>query len=903
MFRKKIKQILTIVLCVVLTVSCLGMVSAAEKDAEVHKETFVYSDEYLALKNFGLTINYDEADATVSMLDFYKTSLSLIGIDTKATSDDDVIRTAIELGYVKNVNAFQKLPHSAISYGEAIYGLVNVLGYGSFASVSGGYPSGHLNYAQKCDLLDGISSVETAQVLDAAFVTKLFYNACNADYNRKVSISETEIEYIADRTILDVIHSIKRMSGVVTETNKTWLNVGKKSANSYIAVDSVRMRNEQLNVDPYIGTSVYAWYKEDGSDKTLLALISRNKNEILNVSSENIDPSTSLSKFVYDENGKTKTVELPHDIAVIYNGVARADFTAKTFCPQNGSVKLIYGTDGKCSIIVIEEYRTEWVNYIDMDKRWISTIYGKVLELKPGDVYDSVEIFDENGKAMYFNEIRDDNVLMIAESANGSNCKVIVSKASVTGTVEGRSDDGDSTEYLIAGAWYKESPTYRNLTISGKSVLSVGSSGTFFLDAYGNIAGVRTDSSVSEKIGYLISAEAAKSGLSNPQAKILDSNGKITIYSFADKVKIDSQVAVSGNDIIAKFKEPSTSKIKRQLMIYNLNADGEINKVDLAYTDDPLPGESKDSLQCTFAFADEDDQVYWKESSDSFDARIAVGKNLMVFTVPPKTETSPKDKDFFAGGRELLTNSAVYYVDAYKLGSGYETDFLVVYADPALTYHRIIFESATVALNEDGNEGICIHGCGFSGDRCDFFVNSDYALTTGFTNMKIAESYGDVMDVGLNVDGEVADIRLLFDYSKGKAVKSFISPSFIYGGVDEATNNVKDLYSQYALEETRVTLASAVSYDGDILKCVLGTNAETPYQPGGGHRNYVPEYYKPTRYPKIIVVDKPNAGRKNRVRVGSVNDIRTHELYGDDYSLILQSNYYNDLNGIVVFNY
>jgi len=193
------KKILSLVLALVLTLSVLPMVFAAEEPVEVSP----YQTAVDFLKDVDLYHGDGQGDAALEDVTRWQMALFVSRFITGETNDDfwktdvndsgftDVenfegaceatlgaISFASQKGIVNGIGGGLFDPSANVTYQDAIVMIVRALG---FNFKSSGYPWSYINQARELGILDGISGIAYTEAAPRGVIAQLLYNAFFAE--------------------------------------------------------------------------------------------------------------------------------------------------------------------------------------------------------------------------------------------------------------------------------------------------------------------------------------------------------------------------------------------------------------------------------------------------------------------------------------------------------------------------------------------------------------------------------------------------------------------------------------------------------------------------------------------------------------------------------------------------
>ncbi len=587
-------------ICSIITLISLLLsltVHAENKSTTTHElDLSGYGNFVRMLSDIGVEITELELDTGIKKGEYVKNLISFFGYSQTAASHSAIqggysgdISVAYALGWL---NASEKAafnPEAEITFGEAARMMINALGYSRKLTLTGNTDNNYYNEAAELGLADGITSgwdkpISYAQML------KLFYNALDEN----VMVVENN-GFSEGDTMLAEVHNVEVLKGIITANMQTGI-AGEAVGTDSIELDGVVYECTDENAGLYLGRSVYALMR-DG----IIIHVSVNSklNEIIVIQNEDIEDFSSLRRLEYiNSEDKIKDIEFEYPPTVIVNGSLMTISDVKELediIGDNGELEAIDNDgDGRYEILKITNYITYVADMINHNKGMIIDYHiNKTVKLDP-DFYKITVI--KNGEVADFTDISAGDVIEISadretvtdsvreiDFENSKYITVLVSDRCVGGIINRFDDETvsiDETEYEISG--------YFNTTVSKNSVekLYAGMSGAFYIDHSGKLVYVDTATNVLDKYGFLIWGGYLfeNDGVS---MRIYTSDGLVEKYELAGRVKVDGE-AYSTNEKFTELSQlfsgtGSNCKIKNQLVIYRLNADGKISYIDTAF--------------------------------------------------------------------------------------------------------------------------------------------------------------------------------------------------------------------------------------------------------------------------------------------------------------------------------
>jgi len=728
------------------------------------------NDDYEKLVAFGI-MNVDDAlsdGEAISRSYFTKYAIKLTGLTDSMIATQEYQNPFVDIGEDENINYIKAAhnlglisgtapgyfePQKSITVAQAVKILVCALGYGGYAAYEGGYPSGYLIIADRIELLKGVS-VNTSETLTWNTFVKLLYNAFHVDVLQGVGIVENgaSIEAVMSskegENALALFYDIYGFEGIMDSNEFTSLTGKSEVPYGCVSVGDRTLKIGKTEAYDLIGYYVEGYYKLDEiGNKTLLYIAEdEDRNTVYNVAGKDVENATS-SQFAYFKEGAkaSEKLSLSNVAVLIYNG-AQVEMDAALMKPANGFVTLIDNNhDGIIDVISVMNYSTVFVNGISADTFTVNSKDGTSIELDPfKDDYHTVIKMDED--VLPFNEIKVNYVISYAAYPSSQRYikYVQVSNKSVVGTVEQIDQSGYAT---INGAEYKYA--------SGAGV-ELGMSGTFYLDFMGTI--IEADATKDFVYGYLNSLHKGTGLNAEVTVQIFSENGNWIETTLDDRIKLDGE---SGKTP-AQFYS-SHSGDYRQLIRYNVNADGEVIEIDFPVT------ETEDTDEDEFRLSKTHASDNFRKASFSFGGIVNLWPGTTkIFSIPADDLRYDKDRFNIFDYSELINGGVYTNIEAYDVDEvGIASAIVIDENNQIITNSGIyIAEEVVTILNEKGDAvpGIKAY---FDGANSLTLCVRDEAVIAAAGGV----SRGDIIQCTINAENEIIAITKRYDYSEEYGTK------------------------------------------------------------------------------------------------------------------------------------
>ncbi len=766
------KARLSLFIALIMMLEVIFSVSVFAADAQQ-----VILDDETQLLLFSLGILDDEDDLSVEMTRgrFAKAAVKLSG---SSVPEYEGVQVFYDVGrnhenYSDIMAAFQLglmngrdggfYPDETIKVSEAVKVMVVLSGRKEVAEQRGGYPNGYYLCATQMGL--SMKEYEFDAPLTAGAFARLAADTLNAPMLVITSIGEgVTMTEDPSRTLLSECHKIYRTEGIVKENSAGSLSEAAISDKYFIRIGDRKFMCEDDTYDGLLGYYATAYYRNsDGLYKLVTAAKNKRRTTEYTFSSFNVDKFNSEEILVYNENRKT-AFQLNDVFYVIYNGQTLPVFNQDTFKKGKKNITILDNNDDSSyDVAIIEEYTHMIVGHVDAESM---RIFDK--EKSGEDIYlpdnGNVRVSMKNmkGKNIKLRTIKNNDVLTIKSSDDGSLISVLQSNVKISGNVTGVGADRETKEKYIEinGERYNICKSLEDRT---NLALSVGDSGEFWLSAENEIAYFLSGPLENDVIYGCVT------GCNNPDGmgetltlKIFDENGNWNLINCRTKIIIDG----------VTYKKPEEAKVPLSdfsdgpyLIRYRVNNEGLITKIDICKNSDTI----------VYPYTGSKDWMRYKNTIKSFEGKINVNDKTRVFIAP---ENRIGEEILYSAGKsEILVHDRVYRnVVAYREGNGMFVDAVMIMNADTTTIDEntgvALVTGIGAALDADGEAADALYVLKDGVEQVVLSDVSDY-----FETNDIAE--GDIVRYECDPNGYMNMMEKVYDYSKKAAsVTSDMSDSF-----------------------------------------------------------------------------------------------------------------------------
>ncbi len=663
------KKILTIILTICLALGTFMPCAAAFKDTEGTP----YEEAAALLYDLGIVegrgSNY-EPEAELTRAEMITYLVRILGLDGGAAEVifSDVpedhwacgnVATAYKMGIANGMGDGSFAPDAPVTFAQSVKLLVGALGYGVQAEAAGGYPSGYLAMANRIDLLKGVPQDGT---MNRGIMALLAANALDISPLVKADYGADSGKYVeaTGETLLSYYLNIDTYKGLVTGNEMVRVAAGTKADAGEIAMGDLVFSVGNTNAAAFVGQEVTIRAKEEDNTLVILHIAAKKGTTVFTASGEDILPTTEKTRLVLeDADGNKSTIEITGDANFVYNGMYKAPWAASDLLSPKSTYTFVQNTNGIIYTIFQERYENHVVKSTSEDLQKVYYKDGGSLSVSPSD-WSKIQITKADGTAAALSDMAEWDILSVSVGGTDAVLRAILSKERVEGTVSEKSDD----EVVIGEKTYKIAKSLSENALEEQP--KVGQTAFYSIDAFGLIAAVNTDT-LTKKYAYLVEGNV-KPGLDvKAQVKLFTKEGKMEVYTLADKVRLDDAAPIAATAVLEDAKLSAGGAIIRQLITYELNGENEINAIEVAENSEGVYDREERLHHFTM-----DHEVtgtggrFVGHSSSKFASRYQIADKTIIMVVP---KTSNEDSMY-----KILTKKNLVHGEGYAGVSLYDVD-------------------------------------------------------------------------------------------------------------------------------------------------------------------------------------------------------------------------------------
>ncbi len=792
--RNILCRLMAVVFAIIAAAGVLGAPVSAKEFEDVTSK-YPYSKAIDVLSSLGIFDGMEDGqfhpDSKLTRAEFAAIVIRALKLENAAQASEsggnfvDVenhwargyINLAAQSGYVSGMDNTHFNPDDNITFEQAIKVLVCITGFQSYAELQGGYPSGYIKVASDSEITKNISMSGSAE-LDRGQTAQLLFDTMNADMLKSSGTVKLGYETMQrDGTLMDEFSDYADEKGIVSSVGSTSIDgQAGTSQNDYVVIRTesgdLRANTGKTDAAELLGREVrfYTDASED-NDYTLLYIKPTGNNKTLSISSEDLDDVTPEKSYSYYVGGKSKKANLDENVSYIYNGEYAEELTDAELLPKDGSVMLLDNdSDGKYDVVFINDYQHLLVSDYRV-KDGVAKLYFKPnakitmgqLEIDPNDHSSIVTIY-RDGEIIVPDEntvINKWTVASVAQSKSKDTTIVNLSDKSISGRVDGISDDVGGKQYIIDGVKYYLAGTFNDN-------VELGDYQTFQISFNGRIAGVNTDVSMTSADYALVMRTSYDSNEEIGYIKLLHSDGTIVVHEVTGSLIINNVKIKSLNEAVLRTLDIHS------LIRFNEEGDGRIRKVETANKKNVCTttnGYIDYNRDKKFALNASTNLYFNDVNPPTLGGDMRLDGNTLVFDI------SSKDEDEWGtGDYKLFNDDTVYTVDAYDLDEFKVAGAVVSYGTTveeteSVTWSQspVLIEKILSTLNYDGEQSLSVIGMQ-NGERVTLIAR-DMDVTDDEGNNRLADmTSGSVIQVRCNLRGEITKIRKLYKAPSNRTV-------------------------------------------------------------------------------------------------------------------------------------
>ena len=681
------------------------------------------------------------------------------GIFSDVPKDDPYaayIETAVKNKLIAARTGTEFSPDENIKMADFLSILAASCGYGPYFDANNAIIKG-----KEIGLTNGLG-VSANSTVSARQAMILLYNALTMNI-MEISMENGRLVYErADKNLLQEIHNIVRIEGVVTANRKTSLYSDQDAVAGGIAIDGEKYSASQA-FDKFLGYNVIAYIY----DQTEIAVVSPDDTGICSVGSDDLFFKSGKNKiYYYTQNDKETGIAIEDGAGYFINGVYAGSFDSDQI--NEGTLKnghSVYkfidnDNDGKCELIFDNRYSYFQMSSKDKDGNYfIDSLNLQRINLLPEDTFCY-----EDGMAVDFQDIKYNDIIAAANPADfdyedrDEPVEFIV----IHNVVQGKARAINDETVQIGRETY---------SLNGINNLD-NKEGSFYLDANGRIIAFQGKENGNQTNYCYFAKITTKDGIEDEfVAKVFTSENRLLKLEISTKASVyaEGERVCRGNTILDN-KEQIEGKIAK----IRLDDEGKIKRIDLPKEIDYEDNGEKNAFNYIQA------AEYRKSGADILNDYYRLPKSAAVFIVPYDN----KDDEIFeyttVGNIDLYEDIEL---SLYNVDDEFTAGMAVVKKQDASSApvgaetNIFVVQSINEAVGPDDEVTKVVHGIYNGEEKSYMFLRGNmkaktFDKNTTVTNPVIRENFtvadlemGDILLI--NTSGNIINsYRVLLDYSK-----------------------------------------------------------------------------------------------------------------------------------------
>ena len=730
-------------------------------------------------------------------------------------------------------------PNERITHGEAANIIINSMSGDECTVNDKNSLTEYFSAAVRNKLLRNIDTDIEAK-MTWADTANLFMNVLSSNVCVQVKFGDkAEYKRYSDVTYFNMYFDVYNICGRVTDNGVTSLSGKSKISDDSLLIGETLLTDSREKKTDLLGMEVDAYYKHTKGKNAELIYATGYDEQVLTLTSNMIySYKDNVYHYGAEENDEYKyTAKLLPEFDLIYNGKAvlqgeKVDLN--NLHPESGRVELIDSDgDSRYETVKLWVYRTAIVSSKDEERFMIYDKLGGMPFV--ADEADGCIITDKDGNTMSFAQIQPMDVLSVAVSLDGECNSIICNKSGFNARID---EYINESIYLLSGAEYRPSSDFSKVY---KAQLKIGTYADFYANHEGLLVYMDTSSEPRDGLAYLVDAVEDKNGFgSNYLVKLFTSNGKMRVYSLAERVTVDGIRDSSQNAYNMLFENGS---VKQQLLDYNLDGEERISVLDLAYDGTPGVEESAYSLHRHGANSTKSMTFL----SNTFDGKILTNASTKVFLIP-----NDGNEEAFKVTDQSYFHNVSFVIDAYRHDPDSAlAEAIVMKLDYTGRKYSYPFRPASLvksvrnAVDAEGNvvqKLVCYE----NGSEVTVYTEAQNVLQVESEGRTIEFAPGDIIRYGTNIKGVIdkGNVVLLYDadnddyapVSQGSYTGSFFMYMGYAYGRDDTILRVSPQAAEIGSEQ------ELYNYDISVGKIVVVTKNKDGYSFRIGTKDDILDY-------------------------------------------------------------
>ncbi len=473
-------------------------------------------------------------------------------------------------------------PDERITCNELVKMVVTLLGYEQYAQMKGGYPNGYYAAAaRESKILKKINddNIITKGELFSVIYQMLFTHILDINSLAYDAEGKTEISFQKGEAFLEKAFHLTSHQGQVRAAGFGSIYGKSTSGKNVVKIDDTiyRIRSEISPAD--LGKYVDFYLTQDD----VIFAIAERDHTVYTIANKDISSETTVHRVVYEEENKTKTLEIAPDAYYVYNAQPLLGPTNADMLPSYGRLELLdNNNDDVIDVVKIWDYRSYYISSTAGNKLFVAENSDAVTYIQYKDTEKRVCIFDKNMSPVSESLLTAGKVITVAETAD--DMMIFLSDDIFEGNLEDMASDGTA---VINGLEYEYLSSCKLEDAFGKSY-------KFYIDINETLVFANADN---QSIYAVLFGIDKSKGLGGTVRVKLYDKGYFDIYECQDKVRISMDGGatfkrVDSTELYDKLYDVGISGIPKQLIKYETR-DNKLSTIIVANTTDTAVNENE----------------------------------------------------------------------------------------------------------------------------------------------------------------------------------------------------------------------------------------------------------------------------------------------------------------------
>ena len=578
------------------------------------------SEELMFLEKMGVigSVYNFNPDKIASREEAAEMICKMLGISQPTGSFSEM---ALTLGIMSGFGNGVLGEHEPVMFAQLMKMLVSAAGHGPTAMAVGDYPIGYLVTAGRLGITSKAVSMNDYEPVSLGQAAKLVYNTFHVQYLRTTGVSsggdEAYFMQERSRSILNEVHKVYKINGIVTSNEQTALNSYTVNVKNHISINGELYKIFDSAYSELIGQAVTGYVKLDDSGENSVVHL-KAQYEVERIFSSEVERVTG-TELSYLRKDRIRAESVNYNAPdYIVNGLLdnATGFSVLSQIKDNyGVVTAIDNDDDGIidvfAIVVYSIYVVDASSNLTLTERYpLYTVAHPYINLSGSDIKTRIR---RDGRAIGLGELAAGEVVGIYQTTMNNDVWYfgeVIKTTVITGAIEAVVRHGQLSIngqplmelVMIDGEEYRFGKDFLDYVILRKDISLLPAYNKvyqFIVDENNFIFALSTEEKSDAEVAYLADADLMTVGFSSNRAVWLFRNdNKLHQYTLDDDVLINSQkinkiktkvellerlsVKIVEREVDDNWNliSETTSSRLQQIVRFRLTEDGRIKSID-----------------------------------------------------------------------------------------------------------------------------------------------------------------------------------------------------------------------------------------------------------------------------------------------------------------------------------